>query len=76
MKCLCSLRQNQWNYRNVHLAEKNEIITIKKKNHLLIILYKCSMKGKDLIPIVAQLISSGAEQCAVRLDAEADRTSM
>lgn len=56
IKCFCSLRHNQWNYRNVHLAGKNEVITIKEKNHLLIILYKYNMKGKDLIPIVARFL--------------------
>lgn len=58
----------------MHLAGKNEVITIKEKTHLLIILYKYSMKGKDLIPIVAQWISAGAKQCAARLDSEAART--
>jgi len=58
----------------MHLAGKNEVITIKKKKkHFLVILYKYSTKGKDIIPIVAQLISAGAKQCAVRLDSEAAR---
>lgn len=47
-----------------------------QKTKLLIILYKYSMKGKDLIPIVVQLISAGAEQRAVRLGSEAARTSV
>lgn len=75
IECFCSLRHNRWNYRNMHLAGENEVITIKKTTHLLIILYKYSVKGKDLIPIVAQLISAGAKQCAVRWDSEAARTS-
>lgn len=59
----------------MHLVGKNEVITIKEKTHLLIILYKYNMKGKDLIPIVAQMISAGAKQCAVPLDSEAARNS-
>lgn len=75
IKCFCNLRHNQWNYRNVHLVGKNEVITIKEKSHLLIILYKCSMKGKAVIPIVAQQICAGAQHWAPGLGSEAARPS-
>ncbi|KAM9217782.1 LOW QUALITY PROTEIN: mannan-binding lectin serine protease 2 [Leptosomus discolor] len=31
IKCFCSLRYNQWDYRNMHLAGKNEVETPKKQ---------------------------------------------
>lgn len=71
IECFCNLRHNQWNYRNAHLVGKNEVITIKEKTHLLIILHKCSMKGKAVIPIVAQHICAGAQHWAPGLGLEA-----
>lgn len=75
IKCFCSLRQNQWITETCMQGKKKKTQT-NQKTKLLIILYKYSMKGKDLIPIVVQLISAGAEQRAVRLGSEAARTSV
>lgn len=44
------------------VAGENAVITVMERTHLLIMLYKYSMEG-DFLPIVALLISAGAEQC-------------